>query len=641
MMKSRRLTAILLVAALSAASLAGCGEKKSDDKEKLEQERQNIKVEIPETEYDLVSNGASEYFIMIPKNATEKEKYAASELQLFIKSATGANLAVVKESKADLSGHFLSVGATEASKKAGIIPSYEEVKSNGYILKTIEDDCYIKGYTDIGTRNGIYGWLEGSIGYECYAKDEIVYKKTADLKLLAFDQTELPDFEWRLSPGEAAFDEEYTYRMRMDEYGEAYVTGRLIHNSFTFVDPMVYDYTSKKYKDWFSKTLNAAGDKPAQLCYSNEEMCKEYIKNLKKVLEETEAAVVILGMEDNMDWCTCKACTKSKETYGTDSAVMIKFANKVQAAISEWNKENRKGKTPITCTFFAYYKTEQPPVKLDETTGEYVAIDESVKFHDDLGVLIAPYMASYAVPFDSENNAETYKNIQGWSALTDNIDAYVYTIHPGHTLIFKDTFEVMQSNYQTLLDAGTSVIYDQMNGGQRNGETGWNRAMLYVKSKLQWDNSLNMEELLDDFFANYFDVSADTMRGILDEERRWLNYVYSQLGVSGKCQDNLMQPEYWSYPMLKKNLEQFEKAYQEIEVYRETDPERYEKLHDRITLETMQYRYIIIQLFGSNYTAEELLNMKYAFKKDAEQLEMLVYKENTSLENLWIEWGIK
>ena len=146
---------------------------------------------------------------------------------------------------------------------------------------------------------------------------------------------------------------------------------------------------------------------------------------------------------------------------------------------------------------------------------------------------------------------------------------------------------------------------------------------------------------MDDFFANYFDVSADTMRGILDEERRWLNYVYSQLGVSGKCQDNLMQPEYWSYPMLKKNLEQFEKAYQEIEVYRETDPERYEKLHDRITLETMQYRYIIIQLFGSNYTAEELLNMKYAFKKDAEQLEMLVYKENTSLENLWIEWGIK
>lgn len=639
-MKNRRWTAILLAAVLLTVSVAGCGQKNGAGAkgEIPEQEKHNVKAEIPETEYDLVSGGTSDYFILISEAATEKEKYAASELQLFIKKATGAELAIIKESEADLQGSFLSVGNTKASEDAGVVPSYEEVKSNGFILKTIADDCYIKGYTDMGTRNGVYEWLYDCFDYECYAKDEIVLTTTKDKKLPAFEKTVLPDFEFRLAPGEAALNEELTYRLRMNEYGEAYVTGRLIHNSFTFIDPTVYDYTSEQYKSWFSETMY--GDLPAQLCYSNEEMREEYIKNLEKVLEDTDASVVILGMEDNMEWCTCEECTKSRETYGTDAAVIIKFANKVQEAITEWNKEYRQGKTPVTCTIFAYYTTEQPPVKLDEATGKYMAIDESVKMHDDLGVLIAPYTASYSEPFTSEKNAEVARNIEGWAALTNNVDAYVYTILPANTLIFKDTFEVMQSNYQTLLNAGTSVIYDQMNAGQKNGETGWSRAMLYVKSKIQWDNTLNMDELLDDFFANYFDVAADTMREVFEEERRWMNYMYSDLGVSGKCQDNLMKSEYWSYPMLKKNMEQFEEAYQEIEVYRESDPERYKQLHDRIALETMQYRYIIIELFSSNYTADELLNMKYAFKKDAEQLKMLVYKENTSVEKLWEAWGI-
>lgn len=638
-MRNKRILALLLASLLMMGSLAGCGDTGKTSGELPEQEKQNVKEVIPETEYDLVAGGSSSYFILIPEAATENEQYAASELQYFLQEATGAKLEIVDETTADLSGSFLSVGNTKASVEAGVNPTYEEVESNGFVLKTVEDDCYIKGYSDIGTRNGVYEWLSASIDYECYAKDEIVYTTKEDLKLLAYDQTVTPSFEYRLAPGEAAFDPELTYRLRMNEYEEAYVTGRLIHNSYTFVDPTVYDYTSEQYKDWFSETM--VGEKPAQLCYSNEEMREEYIKNLKKVLEDTEASVVILGMEDNPEWCTCDACAKSKETYGTDSAVMIKFANKVQEAIDVWNVENRQGKTPINCTFFAYYVTEQPPVKLDETTGEYVAIDETVKLNENLGVLIAPYTASYSVPFASENNAAVHNNIKGWAALTDNIDAYVYTILPAHTLIFKDTFEVMQSNYQTLLDAGTNVLYDQMNGGQRNGETGWSRASMYVKSKLQWDNALNMDELLDDFFANYFDVAADTMRDIFEEEREWLSYVYSDLGVSGKCQDNMLSTEYWSYPMLKKSMEQFEEAYQEIEVYRETNPERYEQLYDRITLETMQYRYLIIELFSSNYTADEALNMKYAFKQDAERLKMLVYKENTSLEQLWEAWNIQ
>ncbi len=177
-MKNRtRFFSGLLVLALCISQLAGCGSENAANEVK-EQEKQNIKKEISVTEYELVKDGKSEYCILVPEKATENETFAASELQYFIKEATGAELQILSEDKADTSKNFLSVGETKASKDAGVTPTYEEVKSNGFVLKTIEDDCYIKGFSDIGTRNAVYDWLYYSVDYECYAKDEIVVEKT-------------------------------------------------------------------------------------------------------------------------------------------------------------------------------------------------------------------------------------------------------------------------------------------------------------------------------------------------------------------------------------------------------------------------------------------------------------------------------
>lgn len=85
---------------------------------------------------------------------------------------------------------------------------------------------------------------------------------------------------------------------------------------------------------------------------------------------------------------------------------------------------------------------------------------------------------------------------------------------------------------------------------------------------------------------------------------------------------------------------QFDKAYENIEVYRESDRERYKQLYDRITLESIQFRYILISLYGSQYTDAELLDMKYAFKADAEHLGLRFYVENIPLEDLWKRWMI-
>lgn len=380
---------------------------------------------------------------------------------------------------------------------------------------------------------------------------------------------------------------------------------------------------------------------PAQLCYSNADMEKVYIENLLKLLETSKGSVMLMGMEDNVEWCTCEKCTASKEQYGTNSAVIIKFANRVQEAVNQWFKEEHPDREPTKLIFFAYYETVMPPVTYDEKTDTYKAIDESVMLHEDLGIMYAPIGATYAYPLTDTRNAEAEKAIRGWNALTDNVYTWVYSLHPSHAFIMIDTFEVMQDNYKFLLENGTTFIFDQTDHYQETGSSSWSSAKAYVMSKLQWNVNLNMEELLDDFFANYFDKAGDTMQALFNTEREWLVHVYQDLGASGKISDDLSSPDYWSYPMLIEALEQIEQAYDDIEEYQDTDPERYQKLYDRITMESLQFRYILIGNYGTNYDAAELLNMKNLFKHDFERLNITSYAENKDIAELWSNWGIK
>lgn len=647
MKNNKRILAMSLAITLAAVSLTGCSNKTQTQGSVREQEKRNVKQELVFTEFDFLKAGASEYVILTSDAPTANETFAAEELQLFIEEASGAKLDIQKEGETQ-ADKYLSVGETKAAEAAGVNPAYDELLNNGFVIQTVEDDCYLKGYSDIGTRNAVYEFLSLCFDYECYAADEICMVATKDLKLPAFELSVKPSFEWReANNGDLIRNATASYRMRFNQNEEIFVTGHLTHNSMTIVNPLVYDYTSEEYKDWYSETLavnplSGTGEMlPAQLCYSNADMEKVYIENLLKLLETSKGSVMLMGMEDNVEWCTCEKCTASKEQYGTNSAVIIKFANRVQEAVNQWFKEEHPDREPTKLIFFAYYETVMPPVTYDEKTDTYKAIDESVMLHEDLGIMYAPIGATYAYPLTDTRNAEAEKAIRGWNALTDNVYTWVYSLHPSHAFIMIDTFEVMQDNYKFLLENGTTFIFDQTDHYQETGSSSWSSAKAYVMSKLQWNVNLNMEELLDDFFANYFDKAGDTMQALFNTEREWLVHVYQDLGASGKISDDLSSPDYWSYPMLIEALEQIEQAYDDIEEYQDTDPERYQKLYDRITMESLQFRYILIGNYGTNYDAAELLNMKNLFKHDFERLNITSYAENKDIAELWSNWGIK
>ncbi len=644
MKKTTRFISLMLSVAMLAGILAGCGDSKTTA---MTEEKKNVKPVIENTDYDLTLNGESAYKIVLPAEPSENETFAANELQYFIKEATGAELEIVGESAGIADGKCLFVGNVDAAKD--IKPTYEDVKQNGFIIKTIEDDCFLLGYTEYGTRNSVYDFLYYVFDYECYAIDEVVLTCMDSVKLPAFDVTELPTFDWREGTGgEVIQNAQLGYRMKFNTTEEIFVMGHLVHVSMEIIDPFVYDFTSDTYKDWYSEAMwNGVYDAsevqyPAQLCYSNDEMRKEYTKNLIEMIKDSSAGSMLLGIEDNLTWCTCEKCAANKEKYGTDAATMIQFVNKVQADVDAWYAENRPDRATMRLVFFAYYSTVNPPVTYNAETEEYKAIDDSVVINDNSAIMFAPITARYDIPFTANNKDDVtnpYGQVLGWSSVSPNMYAWTYCLYPAQAFLFFDSFDVMQQNYQLLADYGTSMILDQGNHFQAM-DTGWNRAKVYVMSKLQWDTSLDMGELLDDFFANYFDVAGDTMQSLFNDQRDWIANMYENIGGTGLISDDLVSQEYWQYNQLVDYMERIEQAFAEIKSVENEDPERYAVLYDRILLESIQFRYLLIQLYPTEYTASELYDAKLEFREDFERLGMTSFRENGTIDILWSEWGL-
>ena len=529
-------------------------------------------------------------------------------------------------------------------------------KKNGYLIKTVADDCYLRGYSDIGTKNAVYEFLDHAFDYEFYASDEIYLTKTSNAKLLKFDLETSPDFEWRLAPnGEVIYTADGSFatstsgvvanRMRFNLASDIFVTKYDFHNGYTILPPATY---LEEHPDWYSRDIEGNtitytsddGILPAQLCYSSDSMRTQFTSELLELLETTTVANVMLGQQDTKYWCECEACSAAKTKYGTNAAVLVQFANQVQADVNTWFAANRPGETPTRMVIFAYQSTSQPAVKWDEQSLTWTAIDKTVILNEDSSVMFAIGDMQMHVPFaetDPSGLSTPYGRILGWEACSDSMFAWTYSLYMNHGLLFSNTIDVMEQNYRLLAEHGVTMIQDQADSYQKYKNSGFSRLETYLMSKMQWDTSLNQEQLIDDFFANYFGEAADTMQTLFNLERKNIlaKYGDESIGFKGTFGEDVLTIDFWPQDELEAYQALIQQAYSDIASLEATDAERYARLYERILLESMQFDYIDCSLYNTD------IANRNEFKNNFEELGMYSYSEHKSIGSLWKAWGIQ
>ena len=654
-MKIRKKVLALTMASVIGATCAvcsGCSNKASDIKpiETVnDTENHNTveglhKVSVIESNREFIADHTTEYKILVDESE-EEAVAAASFISRRLLEATGVRVAIEYYTAGKRIGagdKYIVIGCPDLFKAAGLTMPTDDIGQTGYYIKSSGDSVYFAVKGVYGYQNAAISFLKHTVGYEMYASDCVVYEKTG-ATLPDFDIVEKPDFEFHI-PGNQV-DDDALYGMGYLSTDDIFITvdGALWHNSFNYLPPDTY---KEEHPDWYS-------DIGTQLCYTAHgkyDEGDEYDKIVDAVADividladaNPDISNITFTQQDVQEQCGCPACSEVVDTYGSISAAIIKFCNRVnaevQAHLQEQADANGTAKRDFNILFFAYQASEKPPVKTEN--GKYVPIDNSVVCDDNVGVIIAPIDAYYNQTFYHKDNLSTAINIEGWGACSKKLYMWLYETNYSYYFYPFNSYDSTIDTYRFCFDNGAIFMFNDGQYNQAN-VTHFSKFKEYVDAKSQFDVSCNYKELTDEFFENYFRAAETPMRLFFDELQAHMRYLESAYStVNGNIYCDMEEARYWPKRTLTHWLELCDEAYAAIEVYKDADPVLYDTLKKHILIETLFPRFALIQLHGSSYVDSELREMRRQFRADADSLGITQLDEWTTLDETYELWKV-
>lgn len=601
------------------------------------------KVNVTPTDRVFFSDSKTEYKIVYGTG-----KYDADAASLIATHLTAVAKGTIEKIQytADMTysadSKIIALNCPELFTQAGLTMPADDLGPSGYYIKSTDQSVFIAFRQDVAAKLAAVRFLKYCIGFEMYSEDTVTYTNSAET-LPDFDVIERPDYDFGSLgnyASQAAID-----GMGMNTTGDIFIPieGYQWHNSLYCLPKDVYQAEHEK---WYSTSGQ-------ELCYAArgdaeelEQMTTEVANIMYNIANKPQylhGRVICFSIMDHFDVCGCEACAESRNTYnGADSAVVIKFMNmvnrKLQAKLQADADANGTEKRELGLLLLAYHKTEAAPaVKVD---GKYQPIDDSVKCDPEVGVMIAPIDADYTKSFYEDAN-ETYANtIDGWASICDSIFVWLYETSFGHYLFPFNTFDSMGETFRFCKLRGATFILPEGQWNQENS-TAFGKMKDYFNSRMRFNVNDSFADISNDFFENYFMDAAEPMRQYFNELQAHLVYndsVYTEL--TGNIYNTLDVTKYWPYATLTHWMDLIDQAYEAIAKYEETSPDLYDTLRRHIMLESIFPRYALCNLHGGMYTSEELLQMRKDFRTDCITVNVTLYNEGKSLEEIYSAWGI-
>ena len=597
----------------------------------------------------LIENGRSDYQIVIPESATDIEAEAGKELQSFIKEGTGVVLPVIEDTGLDYSetAKYISLGATTVFAGSGASYEADILGEEGFVIQTKGKCVLCTGAAEYGTLWAAYELLSQTLNFEQYYLDAYALDKNVkNVPLMDYDIQDVPDIEYRsieyFCINNAKEEQRMRFRPKDDEFVLAFSNRVSNHCAFKYLEPTVYNdpsLTETYHPEWYSVDNT-------QLCYlarGDEESFALMIKTVGDKMIEHLAAnpdriYLQFGHEDNLNWCTCDDCKEWNETYKANAAVAVNFCNYLREYIDGYYEENDIERE-YYITFFAYYGTNPAPAQYNDQTGEYEPIN-GLRCKEGVYVFWADTFVNYQESIYGPTNAAYYQSLLGWRAISDEMLVWTYDTNFYYMLQPFDSFNTMVDFYRLMENLGVKYIFDQ-GQGQYGGSTGWSSLKIYLTAKLCWDVNADVEQLTKDFFENVYGLVSDTMLGVYNDFRLHCSVMEATQGFGGNnAVYQSPNAKFWPEHTLIDWANRIDGALEKIKVLQD-DQKEYERLYKQIVLERIAYNYLRIELYASQITASELLELKMQTKTDIELIGMTF--EGTrpgSVSNLFAKWGV-
>ncbi len=614
----KRFLAIILALLIALFGTVGCTDKRDGGNSTVE-EVKGVEPYVPaDTSVVLSDSGATDYVMVVPARSDTLVVQGKEELWEFFRRSTGAELNVVTDEGLvfDEQKKYISLGNTTIFNGTGLNLG-EEYKEDGFVIKRFGNTVVIAGGSDYGVMYGVYGFLRYNLGVRFYANDEITVPDRSNgvTYLKDFDLSVIPDFDNRALGLTEHVSSVTEYRLGLEKgHGKNWLAW--CHTYFQLLPKTKY---IDDHPDWYSHNGQT------QLCLTNEGMIAEMIDVIKeRVLNATWLDNILLevGHEDNSGFCDCTTCTAEINTYGSQSAVMMRFMNKLADALNPWMKETYHGQKTLKLVAFAYGPTVPAPVVRDEN-GEWQAADPSVIAHENVGIMLAPLGSDWAHSmYDAEHNSRTKEMFEGWPAVCDEFYIYTYNVVFDNHMYFMDHWSYVQEYYRAYKAIGAKFIFDQ--GASHMNMPFWELSN-YVRSRLLWNVDADVEKLIDEFITAYYKAGAPYVKEYFDLVRTRYKLIERDLIGRGesykqtsyvRTNSAIASEEYWPKDWLLNGIKIFDKAIEACaSIEDETERENAVK---RIKAERLSPIYILMTFYRTSLTSNDIQHYIDVFREDCE-----------------------
>ena len=266
-----------------------------------------------ESKYILAKNGISHWKIIISKEASESETYAAEELQRFIKKISGAVLPIDDEESRETKWEIV-VGNSNRLEKLNLNIDWQDLGPEGFIIRTVGDKLIIVGGKLRGTLYGVYSFLEEYLGCRWFSSKVSRIPERGRVEIPSIDEKQFPVLEYREPYYFDAFDGDWAARNKANghfprlkpHHGGKVRYAHFVHTFHSLVPVEEYFDTHPEY---FSEVDGKRIKERTQLCLTNPDVFGIALERVRQwIKEEPDATIISVSQNDWYNPCQCKNC---------------------------------------------------------------------------------------------------------------------------------------------------------------------------------------------------------------------------------------------------------------------------------------------------------------------------------------------
>lgn len=480
---------------------------------------------------ELARDGKTEYVIVQNPKGTPSERFAAEELQTFLRKATGADFRIVTTPPPN--GKGIYVGDLPGARAVIGEKRFRALRNQESAVYTSEKALALAGGGKHGTVYAVYCFLENQLGIRFLstsAPDHVPHHKVLTLGKLAYTQKPFFDYRWiqtigyegTRTPTGALFL--FRNRLNIVDFNykkpvinpkadcvtpEKYLSNPMSHNFYQIIPPRKYFKSNPEY---FTQDANGKRIQ-RQLCFSNQSLRKEFTKNFLKMVERKRSQSQIFACSQNdfpRSFCECVPCLRYNICYSSGCGAFLDY-------FPELCREVGKKFPEVLIVFSAYREehTQMPP-----------PLYTKKNFPKNAIVVFCPIDNDFAKPYSHKNNLRHGKALQAWGKITDQLWAYYYTLPYGGK--YPPSSGIGRFAADTVFAAKANargVCYEHTYGVQPGINS--TEMQTYILLKLYQDPFQDWKKLAREFCNLYYGKAASEMYDyFMEVEKKYAAYPH-------------------------------------------------------------------------------------------------------------------